>query len=164
MTYGVGIIGASRVSGGHAQAIAAVPETQLVAIAEPNAQRREEFTRNHPCTGYAGHDDLLADPRVDVVMIGLPHFLHTEITLAACAARKHIFLEKPMAMTVADCDAIIAAAEEAGVKLLVAHTEHFVPAGLAARQLIEVENWARSSLPPIPGTARSICQTARPGS
>ena len=71
-------------------------------------------------------------PRVDVVMIGLPHFLHTEVTLAACAARKHIFLEKPMAMTVADCDAIIAAAEEAGVKLLVAHTEHFVPAGLAA--------------------------------
>ena len=99
-------------------------------------------------------------------MIGLPHYLHTEITLAACAARKHIFLEKPMAMTVADCDAIIAAAEEAGVKLLVAHTEHFVPAGLAAkRQLFEDgairERW---SLPPIPGTARSICQTARPGS
>ena len=139
MTYGVGIIGASRVSGGHAAAIAAVPETQLVAIAEPNAQRREEFTRKHPCTGYASHNDLLADPRVDVVMIGLPHFLHTEITLAACAARKHIFLEKPMAMTVADCDAIIAAAEEAGVKLLVAHTEHFVPAGLAARRLIQDE-------------------------
>ena len=139
MTYGVGIIGASRVSGGHAQAVAAVPETQLVAIAEPDAVRREEFTRKHPCTGYAGHNDLLADPRIDVVMIGLPHFLHTEITLAACAARKHIFLEKPMAMTVADCDAIIAAAEEAGVKLLVAHTEHFVPAGLAARRLIQDE-------------------------
>ena len=139
MTYGVGIIGASRVSGGHAQAIAAVPETHLVGIAEPDAQRREEFTRKHPCTGYASHDDLLADPRVDVVMIGLPHYLHTEITLAACAARKHIFLEKPMAMTVADCDAIIAAAEEAGVKLLVAHTEHFVPAGLVARRLIQDE-------------------------
>ena len=139
MTYGVGIIGASRVSGGHAQAIAVVPETQLVAIAEPDAVRRAQFTRNHPCTGYVSHDDLLADPRVDFVMIGLPHFLHTEITLAACAARKHIFLEKPMAMTVADCDAIIAAAEEAGVKLLVAHTEHFVPAGLAAKRLIQDE-------------------------
>ena len=111
----------------------------FVAIAEPDAQRREQFTRKHPCTGYAGHDDLLADPQVDIVMIGLPHFLHTEITLAACAARKHIFLEKPMAMTVADCDAIIAAAEEAGVKLLVAHTEHFVPAGLAAKRLIQDE-------------------------
>ena len=139
MTYGVGIIGASRVSGGHAQAVAAVPETQLVAIAEPDAVRRAQFTRKHQCTGYASHNDLLADPRVDVVMIGLPHFLHTEITLAACAARKHIFLEKPMAMTVADCDAIIAAAEEAGVKLLVAHTEHFVPAGLAAKRLIQDE-------------------------
>ena len=139
MTYGVGIIGASRVSGGHAQAIAAVPETQLVAIAEPDAQRREEFLRKHQCIGYASHDDLLADPQADIVMIGLPHFLHTEVTLAACAARKHIFLEKPMAMTVADCDAIIAAAEEAGVKLLVAHTEHFVPAGLAAKRLIQDE-------------------------
>ena len=56
MTYGVGIIGASRVSGGHAAAIAAVPETKLVAIAEPDAQRREEFTRKHQCTGYASHE------------------------------------------------------------------------------------------------------------
>ena len=139
MTYGVGIIGASRVSGGHAAAIAAVPETQLVAIAEPDAPRRAQFTRKHPCTGYAGHNDLLADSRVDIIMIGLPHYLHTEVTVAACEAGKHIFLEKPMAMTVADCDAIIAAAEEAGVKLLVAHTEHFVPAGLAAKRLIQDE-------------------------
>ena len=137
MTYGVGIIGASRVSGGHAQAIAAVSETHLVSIAEPDAQRREAFAGEHACTAYANHAELLADPRVDIVMIGLPHFLHTEVTLAACAAGKHVFLEKPMAMTVADCDAINAAAESAGVKLLVAHTEHFVPAGLAARRLIE---------------------------
>lgn len=135
--YGVGIIGASRVSGGHAQAIAAVPETRLVAIAEPDAQRREQFTREHSCIGYADHDQLLADPRIDIVMIGLPHFLHTEVTLAACQAGKHIFLEKPMAMTIADCDAIIAAAESAGVKLLVGHTEHFLPAGLAAKRLIQ---------------------------
>ncbi len=137
MTYGVGIIGASRVSGGHAAAVAAVPETQLVAIAEPDAQRREQFAHNKPCTAYASHAELLADPRVDIVMIGLPHYLHTEVAVAACEAGKHVFLEKPMAMTVADCDAISAAAENAGVKLLVAHTEHFVPAGLAARQLIE---------------------------
>lgn len=137
MTYGVGIIGASRVSGGHAQAIAAVPETRLAAIAEPDAQRREQFARSHPCTAYASHTDLLADPQVDIVMIGLPHFLHAEVTLAACEAGKHIFLEKPMAMTVDDCDAIITAAERAGVKLLVGHTEHFVPAGLAAKRLIQ---------------------------
>ena len=137
MTYGVGIIGASRVSGGHAQAIAAVPETRLAAIAEPDAQRREQFTRAHSCAAYAGHADLLADPQVDVVMIGLPHFLHTEVTLAACAAGKHVFLEKPMAMTLADCDAIISAAAAAGVKLLVAHTEHFLPASLAAKRLIQ---------------------------
>lgn len=137
MTYGVGIIGASRVSDGHAAAIAAVPDTRLVAIAEPDADRREQFTGNHACTGYASHTELLADPQVDIVIIGLPHYLHTEVTLAACAAGKHIFLEKPMAMTLADCDAIMAAADGAGVKLLVAHTEHFLPAGLAARQLIQ---------------------------
>ncbi len=137
MAYGVGIIGASRVSGGHAQAIGAVPEAQLAALAEPDEERRRQFTRAHPCAAYASHTDLLADPQVDIVMIGLPHYLHTEVTLAACAAGKHVFLEKPMAMTIADCDAIIAAAEEAGVKLLVAHTEHFLPAGLAAKRLIQ---------------------------
>lgn len=137
MTYGVGIIGASRVSDRHAAAIAAVTETRLAAIAEPDTERREQFVRSHNCTAYAGHEELLADPQVDIVMIGLPHFLHTEVTLAACRAGKHVFLEKPMAMTIADCDAIVAAAESAGVKLLVAHTEHFLPAGLAARQLIQ---------------------------
>jgi predicted dehydrogenase len=136
MTYGVGIIGASRVSGGHAQAIAAVPSTELAAIAEPHAQRRKDFAEKHACTAYASHTDLLADPQVDIVIVGLPHFLHTEVTLAACAAGKHIFLEKPMAMTVADCDAVIAATEAAGVKLLVGHTEHFVPGGLEARRLV----------------------------
>ena len=94
MTYGVGIIGASRVSDGHARAISAVPETRLVAIAEPDAQRRERFMRDHSCIAYASHTDLLADPQVDIVMIGLPHFLHTEVTVAACEAGKHIFLEK----------------------------------------------------------------------
>ncbi len=137
MTYGVGIIGASRVSGGHAAAIADVPETTLVAVAEPNQDRRDAFSRRHACTAYASHAGLLADPNVDIVMIGLPHYLHTEVALAACAAGKHVFLEKPMAMTVADCDAILAASEEAGVKLLVGHTEHFVPAGLAAKRLIQ---------------------------
>ncbi len=137
MTYGVGIIGASRVSDGHARAISAVPETRLVAIAEPDAQRREQFTRDRSCIAYASHTELLADPQVDIVMIGLPHFLHTEVTVAACEAGKHIFLEKPMAMTVAACDEIMAAAEKAGVKLLVAHTEHFVPAGLTARRLVQ---------------------------
>ena len=137
MTYGVGIIGASRVSGGHAQAIAAVPETRLVAIAEPDAQRREQFTRKHACAAYADHDQLLADPHVDIVMVGLPHFLHTEVARAACRAGKHIFLEKPMAMTLEDCDAIIAAVESAGIKLLVGHTEHFLPAGLAAKRIIQ---------------------------
>ena len=83
------------------------------------------------------HTELLSDSQVDIVMIGLPHYLHTEVTVAACEAGKHVFLEKPMAMTVADCDEIMAAAELAGVKLLVAHTEHFVPAGLAARRLVQ---------------------------
>ena len=137
MTYGVGIIGASRVSGGHAQAIAAVPQTRLAAIAEPDAPRREQFAREHPCAAYADHTDLLADPDIDIVVIGLPHYLHTEVTLAACNAGKHVFLEKPMAMTVADCDAIIDSAAAAGIKLLVAHTEHFLPAGLAAKRLIQ---------------------------
>ena len=137
MAFGVGIIGASRVSDGHAAAIAAVPETRLIAIAEPVAQRREQFAREHSCSAYASHTELLSDPQVDIVMIGLPHFLHTEVALAACAAGKHIFLEKPMAMTLANCDAIIAATESAGVKLLVGHTEHFLPAGLAARRLIQ---------------------------
>jgi predicted dehydrogenase len=80
---------------------------------------------------------LLKDRDVDAVVIATPHALHAEMTISAAEAGKHILLEKPMAPTVAACDAINAAAAESGVKLMVAHLVHFSKPCMAARKVIE---------------------------
>ena len=78
-------------------------------------------------TWYTDYEEALADPAVDAVDIALPHQLHRPATEAACAAGVPILCEKPMAMTVADGEAMIAAAARAGVPLSIRHTLRYDP-------------------------------------
>src|SRR5204863_8109855 len=68
--------------------------------------------------------------------IALPHHLHEQATVDACSAGKHVFIEKPMADTVEECDRMIAAAEKAGVQLFVAHTQRYFAATMKAQELL----------------------------
>jgi predicted dehydrogenase len=70
-------------------------------------------------------------------MIGLPHWLHEPATVSAAKAGMHIFVEKPMAMEVDQCDRMLAAARQAGVKLMVGHSQHYNPYNRLAKQLID---------------------------
>jgi predicted dehydrogenase len=133
---GIGIIGAGRICSAHATAALALPETRLAAIADVDETRVAAATQTYGCKGYLGYEALLTDPDVDAVVIGLPHFLHREVTERSLQAGKHVLLEKPMAMTVEECDAMLAAAESAGKSLMVAHSQHYFPQNLAARELI----------------------------
>jgi predicted dehydrogenase len=92
---------------------------------------------------YASAEELIADPQVDLVDITLPPFLHAEVALAALAAGKHVFTEKPMAMTVADCDRMVAAANRADRHLLVGHVLPFFPEYAWALQEIGSEKQGR---------------------
>lgn len=133
---GIGIIGAGRICAAHATAALALPETRLAAIADVDESRVAAATQAYDCIGYLGYEALLDDPDVDAVVIGLPHFLHREVTERSLQAGKHVLLEKPMAMTVEECDAMLAAADAAGKSLMVAHSQHYFPQNLAARELI----------------------------
>ena len=82
-------------------------------------------------------DTLLARPDVDGVLITAPARSHTDLVVAAAAAGKHVFCEKPMAVTLADADRAIAAAEQAGVVLQVGFNRRFAPAFAAARAAID---------------------------
>ena len=82
-------------------------------------------------------EEVLADPAVDAVSICLPHHLHLTIGLAALNAGKHVLVEKPMAVTVADADALIEAASETGRSLGVSHNQLFYAPHVRAKQLIE---------------------------
>lgn len=82
-------------------------------------------------------EDALSDPDVDAVEICTPHHLHAEAVVAAARAGKHILCQKPLAKTLAECDAMLAAATTAGVTLFYGETNHTLPAAVAAKRVID---------------------------
>ena len=98
------------------------------AAADPHPGPREAFARDHNARAYADVKELCADPAVEAVYIATPHQFHAPHAMLAAEHGKHIILEKPMALTLADCDTIIAAVERHKVHLVVGHTHAFDPA------------------------------------
>jgi predicted dehydrogenase len=85
---------------------------------------------------YSKLAELLADPAIDLVDVCLPPNLHCEAAIAALQAGKHVFVEKPMALTAADCEKMVAAARKAGKQILVGHVLPLLPEYAFARQAI----------------------------
>jgi predicted dehydrogenase len=96
----------------------------------------QTFADQFHATGYVDYRAALADQRVDTVLIATPHHLHAEMAIAAARAGKHVLLEKPMAPTLAECDQIIRAADDAKITLMIGHSFHFVPGYSAAKDML----------------------------
>jgi len=134
---GVAIFGAGRAGHGHARAIAETAGTALVAVFDTDRERADAFAERHGCLAFTSADDVLKRDDVDLVMVALPNFLHEQATVAAASAGKHIFVEKPMADTLEECDRMLAAVERGGVQLLVAHSQRYFAATVRARELVQ---------------------------
>jgi predicted dehydrogenase len=119
-TLGFGIIGAGMVARYHATAIGRTPGARLVAISRSDPARTDEAATQFGVPCLADYTTLLARDDVDAVCICTPSGLHAEQTIAAARAGKHVLVEKPIALTLADADAMIAACAQAGVRLGVA--------------------------------------------
>jgi phthalate 4,5-cis-dihydrodiol dehydrogenase len=135
-TLGLGVIGLGMAGAVMVRAAARHPGVMLRAAVDPQAAPRAAFGRDHNARTYADARALAEDPAVDVVYIATPHQFHAEHAILAAEQGKHVILEKPIALTLADCDRIIAAVERAGVHLIVGHTHAFDPAVRAMRGLI----------------------------
>jgi phthalate 4,5-cis-dihydrodiol dehydrogenase len=133
---GLGIAGLGMAGAVMVRAAARHPGFRMAAAAEPQAGPRQAFAQDFSANLHSDIRALCADPAVDAVYIATPHQFHAEHAALAAAAGKHIILEKPMALTFADCDAIIAAVETARVHLVVGHTHAFDPAIRAMRAII----------------------------
>lgn len=134
---GVGIIGAGHFGAAHARALAALPDARLVAACRNDAAGLAAFVAAHGGTPHLHWQALLDDPRVDAVVIATPHHLHRDVAIAALQAGKHVLLEKPMAQTLADCDAILDAAARAAGQLMIGHVTRYFRPMLAAADLLE---------------------------
>ena len=135
-SIGLGIAGLGMAGAVMVHAAAAHPDFVLRAAADPHAGPREAFARDHNARAYADVQMLAADPAVQVIYIATPHQFHAPHAILAAEHGKHIILEKPMALTLADCDAIIAAVERHKVHLIVGHTHAFDPAVRLMRDII----------------------------
>ena len=118
-------------------AIEAHPEMILAGVAEPSAELRERFARDYQCPATATVEELVRLPDIDAVYIATPHQMHCDHVLLAAAHGKHVIVEKPMALSVDDCDAMIRSCEEAGVALIVGHTHGFDAPVAAIREIVE---------------------------
>jgi phthalate 4,5-cis-dihydrodiol dehydrogenase len=112
------------------------PALTLVAGADPRAEAQARFMQDFGGRAYATIEELCADPQVEAVYISSPHELHAAQACLAASRGKHVLVEKPMALTLADCDVMIAAARQAKVALVVGHSHSFDAPVARTRALI----------------------------
>ena len=133
-----GLIGLGWFGEVHAEALATMPGISFDAVCTRRPRRLEEVAnRLQVPKRYTDYHELLADPDIDVVGIATHIYDHKLIAIDALRSGKHVFLEKPMAPTAADCDEILAAAREAQGFFMVGHICRFDPRVALAKQAID---------------------------
>ena len=119
---GLGILGAANIARKNIRSIKMLQTIHVVAIGSRDITKSQamidEWQLRDSATAYASYDEVLQDPRVDAVYIPLPTTLHVEWVKKAAVAKKHILLEKPIAVTKEDTDAIIEACKENNVQFM----------------------------------------------
>ncbi len=135
--FNIGIIGCGKIAQvRHIPEYADNPNAQLAGYYDLNQGRAAGLAELYGGTAYASYQELLAQPGIDAVSICTANSSHAEIAIAALRAGKHVLCEKPMATTLADSEAMVAAARELGRFLMVGHNQRLAKAHVKARQLI----------------------------
>ena len=135
MALGVAILGTGEMGLKYAEALARYTTgTRFAGVAL--GSRAADMAARYDVPA-ASVDEILGSDEVDAVVIATPHSTHVPLALAAAAAGKHIYIEKPLARTAAECDEILAACERAGVRLAVNAVTRFRPSPIAAKRLLD---------------------------
>jgi predicted dehydrogenase len=135
----LGLIGAGWIGQHHATNIIANEGAELVAIADGDAAKVKRFLERAGGSAqiFPGAEELLKQGTIDAVVISTPNAAHARQAVAAAEAGKHIYLEKPMAITLEDCRKVARAVGKAGVACAMGYHRRFNPLVLHARQLIQ---------------------------
>ena len=135
-TLRFGVIGLGRAGSGMLSAMANHPDIKVTAAADLYEEHLNRFKEEFGGETFTDAAALCASPQVDAVYIATPHQFHVEHVIAAANRGKQIIVEKPMALTLDDCDRMIAAVDRAGVKMIVGHTASYNPGVMRIRELI----------------------------
>lgn len=132
----IGFIGLGMAGSGMVRSMAEHPDVSITAAADHHAGPREAFARDFEAETYADAEALCESDNVDFVYVATPHQFHRDHVIMAAERGKHVIVEKPLALTLEDCDAIIEAVDRTGVKVIVGHTHSYDPAIRVMRQMI----------------------------
>ncbi len=134
----VGILGCGKIAQvRHIPEYAANPDCELAAFYNPTRKRAEDMAAKYGGRVYDTPEELLADPEIDAVSVCAANYAHAELAIKAMRAGKNVLCEKPMAITLEDCEAMVKAAKETGRTLMIAHNQRFAKAHVKAKALID---------------------------
>ncbi len=132
----LGSVGLGWWGGVLATAAATIDDVEIAGCFARSSEGREEYAAEYGCAVFDTLEGLL-DSEIDGVMIATPHTTHADLVVAAARAGKHVFVDKPLTLTVADANRAVDAADEAGVVLQVGHNRRRQPANRAIKSAIE---------------------------
>jgi predicted dehydrogenase len=153
----VGLIGSQFISSIHAESLQRCPGAVMAGVASPTPGNAAAFAKRFGIPqAFTDYRELLALPDLDMVVIGVPNDRHCEVVVEAARAGKHIVIEKPLCLNLAEADRMIAAAREAGVKLMYAEELCFAPKYVRLKQLLD------SGALGVPTPAQAVREARRP--
>ena len=136
----IGINGQGRQ---HLRGLRETPDAELVAVCDVNEAAAKARSEEYGVPYFTSYEALLKQDDVDAVTLALPHYLHCPVALAAFQAGKHVVTEKPMAVSVRQCDQMIEAARAAGKQLTISHQARSHPMFPYLRSLLHSEDFGQ---------------------
>ena len=134
---GIGLIGCGRWGRRLAEMAQRLDGARMVAVQDLIFSTAQELGDSLGVSAYPTYQELLNDPKVDAVLVVIPHSLHGEVCMASAKAGKHIFCEKPLAINVQQCYRMIDAAEKHGVKLMCGQVTRLYPVYARAAKIVK---------------------------
>lgn len=134
---GVGLIGYGGFGRFILEVLSEMPEVEVVAVADVDEARRQEASWDFGARPYANANELLSAPDLDIIVVSTPPYTHASLSAAAARAGKHVFCEKPLAVTLDGAETSIAAAEQNDVCLTVDYVQRHNPLNRRLRALLQ---------------------------
>ena len=135
---GVGLVGSQFISSIHAESLKTVSEAEIIAVMSPTIGNAKKFASKHGIPHhFTNLDEMLAMEEIDMIVIGVPNSLHCEIAIKAAKAGKHMVVEKPLCMNLAEADLMIDTCKKANVKLMYAEELCFTPKYVRLKALLD---------------------------
>lgn len=142
-TFRAAVIGAGKIAGKHMDTLRTSERTILTAVADIDRNRLEVQAAKYGAMPYTDYRDMIREQRPDIAVIALPHHLHKEMAIWCAEQGCHVLLEKPMAMNAKECAEINEAAARNGTMVAVGHMQHYFPANMKAKMIIQSQALGR---------------------